>query len=113
MNLLKWVLQIICNEVSRSVKSKLNQDCEYFTGGSSLYIECCVRRPKDKLSDKASGEGTMELTGRLGDVMKESAHIAATFARSYLAQREPGNDFFNGAHLHVHVPEVREDYMPT
>lgn len=75
-------------------------------GGSSLYIECCERRPQDPIDPKGKVlDGSIELTGRLGDVMKESAHIASTFARNFLRQKDPNNKFFNGSHLHVHVPE--------
>ncbi|XP_076800484.1 lon protease homolog, mitochondrial-like [Clavelina lepadiformis] len=72
-------------------------------GGSTLYIECCERRPRDKKPD--SSDATIQLTGRLGDVMKESAHIATTLARSFLQEKYPKNSFFNGANLHLHVPE--------
>ncbi len=48
----------------------------------------------------------MELTGHLGDVMKESAAIAYTFAKSFLGQKSPENKFLQGAQIHVHVPEV-------
>ncbi|CAB1323812.1 unnamed protein product [Coregonus sp. 'balchen'] len=43
--------------------------------------------------------------GQLGDVMKESAKIACTFARAFLMKQQPDNDFFSGSHLHLHVPE--------
>lgn len=49
----------------------------------------------------------MEVTGQLGDVMKESAKIAYTFARSFLMKEQPDNDFLMGSHIHLHVPEVR------
>uniref|UniRef100_H2YQA0 Lon protease homolog n=1 Tax=Ciona savignyi TaxID=51511 RepID=H2YQA0_CIOSA len=65
-------------------------------GGSTLYIECCERNGSDV---------SIELTGRLGDVMKESARIASTFARGFLEKAEPHNSFFDGANLHLHVPE--------
>nr|XP_002131849.1 lon protease homolog, mitochondrial isoform X2 [Ciona intestinalis] len=71
-------------------------------GGSTLYIECCERSRRDV---KEGGDVTVELTGRLGDVMKESARIASTFARSFLARKKPENHFFDGANLHLHVPE--------
>lgn len=47
------------------------------------------------------------MTGQLGDVMKESAKIAYTFARAFLMKQYPDNDFLNSSHLHLHVPEVR------
>lgn len=44
--------------------------------------------------------------GQLGDVMKESAKIASTFARSFLRTKDPENNFLINSHLHLHVPEV-------
>uniref|UniRef100_A0A6J0SJZ1 Lon protease homolog, mitochondrial n=1 Tax=Pogona vitticeps TaxID=103695 RepID=A0A6J0SJZ1_9SAUR len=70
-------------------------------GGSTLFVETSLRRPKDK----ESKEGSLEITGQLGDVMKESAKIAYTFARAFLMQRMPANDFLVTSHLHLHVPE--------
>ncbi|XP_061894907.1 lon protease homolog, mitochondrial [Entelurus aequoreus] len=71
-------------------------------GGSTLFIETSLRRPVGK---DAKGEGSLEVTGQLGDVMKESAKIASTFARAFLMQQEPDNDFLVNSHLHLHVPE--------
>ncbi|XP_057698306.1 lon protease homolog, mitochondrial [Corythoichthys intestinalis] len=71
-------------------------------GGSTLFIETSLRRPSDK---DGKGEGSLEITGQLGDVMKESAKIASTFARAFLIQQEPGNNFLVNSHLHLHVPE--------
>ncbi|CAG9566323.1 unnamed protein product [Danaus chrysippus] len=70
-------------------------------GGSTLYIETAVRNTMQ--GEKQSG--SLELTGHLGDVMKESARIALTVARNYLKDRQPTNDFLNTSHLHLHVPE--------
>ncbi|KAG6452038.1 hypothetical protein O3G_MSEX007449 [Manduca sexta] len=71
-------------------------------GGSTLYIESALRnRP---VEEKPSG-GSLELTGHLGDVMKESARIALTVARNYVAEHFPTNTFLNTSHIHVHVPE--------
>lgn len=61
-------------------------------GGSTLYIETALRNTE---TDDKSPFGSMELTGHLGDVMKESARIALTVARNYLAQYQPGNKFLN------------------
>uniref|UniRef100_H2YQ97 Lon protease homolog, mitochondrial n=1 Tax=Ciona savignyi TaxID=51511 RepID=H2YQ97_CIOSA len=71
-------------------------------GGSTLYIECCER---SRRNSKDGSDVSIELTGRLGDVMKESARIASTFARGFLEKAEPHNSFFDGANLHLHVPE--------
>lgn len=75
-------------------------------GGSTLYIETTLTRPLSKV--KADSEGGVTLTGNLGDVMKESTKIAHTFAKHFLSQQQPDNEFLEKAHLHLHVPEVRD-----
>ncbi|XP_049444475.1 lon protease homolog, mitochondrial [Epinephelus fuscoguttatus] len=72
-------------------------------GGSTLFIETSLRRPSGGADTK--GEGSLEVTGQLGDVMKESAKIASTFARAFLMTQEPENHFLVNSHLHLHVPE--------
>uniref|UniRef100_A0A8C4ZBX1 Lon protease homolog, mitochondrial n=1 Tax=Gadus morhua TaxID=8049 RepID=A0A8C4ZBX1_GADMO len=72
-------------------------------GGSTLFIETSLRRPREPVLKE--GEGSLELTGQLGDVMKESAKIASTFARSFLMTQDPQNSFLVNSHLHMHVPE--------
>lgn len=47
------------------------------------------------------------MTGQLGEVMKESARIAYTFARAFLMQHDPSNQYLVTSHIHLHVPEVR------
>ncbi|XP_015437175.1 PREDICTED: lon protease homolog, mitochondrial isoform X2 [Dufourea novaeangliae] len=69
-------------------------------GGSTLFIETTIRKPSIKKS-----EGTFDITGHLGDVMKESIQIAMTVARRFLSQEDPNNTFLYDAHLHLHVPE--------
>ncbi|XP_052758390.1 lon protease homolog, mitochondrial isoform X2 [Galleria mellonella] len=71
-------------------------------GGSTLYIETALRNTQ---RDDKSLSGSLELTGHLGDVMKESARIALTVARNYLTSHHSDNDFLNTSHLHLHVPE--------
>lgn len=46
----------------------------------------------------------MVTTGQLGDVMRESASIAHTYARSYLHRHAPDNHYFDTTSVHVHVP---------
>ncbi|KAK9308431.1 hypothetical protein QLX08_001596 [Tetragonisca angustula] len=70
-------------------------------GGSTLFIETRVRKP----STGKKSEGTLEFTGHLGDVMKESIHIAMTVARNFMSQQDPSNTFLIDSHLHLHVPE--------
>lgn len=61
-------------------------------GGETMYIEVLPVPGKQKLI----------LTGQLGDVMKESAHIALSFAKKIC---ENHKDFFENHDFHVHVPE--------
>ena len=64
-------------------------------GGDTLQIEVNVM----------DGSGKLELTGSLGDVMKESAHAAVSYIRSKAAQLEIDPSFYRTADIHVHVPE--------
>ncbi|KAM9244131.1 lon protease homolog, mitochondrial [Dugong dugon] len=73
-------------------------------GGSTLFVETSLRRPQDK-DGKGDKDGSLEVTGQLGEVMKESARIAYTFARAFLMQRDPTNDYLVSSHIHLHVPE--------
>ncbi|KAJ3598935.1 hypothetical protein NHX12_032898 [Muraenolepis orangiensis] len=72
-------------------------------GGTTLFIETLLRRPREPGAKE--GDGSLELTGQLGDVMKESAKIASTFARSFLMTQDPQNHFLVNSHIHMHVPE--------
>ncbi|CAD7702149.1 unnamed protein product [Ostreobium quekettii] len=67
-------------------------------GGSTLYAESAV-------VEKGAGKGSVTCTGQLGEVMKESATIARTFARSFLFSRDTDSDFFSDHSIHVHFPE--------
>ncbi|XP_024392421.1 lon protease homolog 1, mitochondrial [Physcomitrium patens] len=66
-------------------------------GGSTLYVET-------SLVEQGEGKGTLQMTGQLGDVMKESASIAHTLARQILREKEPENNFFANSRMHLHVP---------
>ncbi len=61
-------------------------------GGEVLYIEA-VEMP---------GKGNLVVTGRLGEVMKESAHIAFSFVKSIL---KPSPRYLSAHDFHIHVPE--------
>ena len=82
-------------------------------GGSTLYIETMRQQmPKDvKGEDKdnkaPAAEGRIEVTGNLGDVMKESVRIAYTFAKVFHADRSSSDDnqFLVENCVHLHVPE--------
>jgi ATP-dependent Lon protease len=51
------------------------------------------------------GEGQLELTGQLGDVMKESARIARSYIRSVAGEYSIETDFHKKYDMHIHVPE--------
>jgi len=69
-------------------------------GGSTLYIETL----QQKVEEAGKGGG-LEVTGNLGDVMKESVRIAGTFSKVFMENLEPDNRFFKDHKLHLHVPE--------
>ncbi|MDP4093333.1 MAG: endopeptidase La [Bacillota bacterium] len=64
-------------------------------GGDTLSIEVNIM----------NGNGKLELTGQLGDVMKESAKAAMSFIRSKVDQFGIDKDFHNKYDIHIHVPE--------
>ena len=51
------------------------------------------------------GKGTLMLTGKLGDVMQESAQAAMSYVRSRAAEFGIPRDFNRRTDVHVHVPE--------
>ncbi|MBP3794184.1 MAG: endopeptidase La [Ruminococcus sp.] len=51
------------------------------------------------------GKGKIELTGSLGDVMKESARIAVSYCRSIAEKYGISSDFYEKKDLHIHAPE--------
>jgi len=63
-------------------------------GGEVLYVEAL----------KMKGKGGMILTGQLGDVMKESARAAMSYARAHYEELGIDEDFFDKYEVHIHLP---------
>lgn len=64
-------------------------------GGETLEVEVNVME----------GSGKLELTGNLGDVMKESAHAALSYIRANAQKLGVAPDFYKTKDIHVHFPE--------
>ena len=64
-------------------------------GGDLLKIETNIM----------DGTGKLELTGTLGDVMKESCHIALSYIRAHAKELGIPSDFYKTKDIHIHVPE--------
>ncbi len=64
-------------------------------GGETLEVEANVM----------DGTGKLELTGNLGDVMKESAHAALSYIRANATSLGVPSDFYKTKDIHVHFPE--------
>jgi len=64
-------------------------------GGDMLKVEAAV----------LDGTGKLELTGKLGDVMKESAETALSYVRQVAREYGIPTDFYKTKDIHIHVPE--------
>jgi len=65
------------------------------SGGDVLFVEATTMR----------GRGALILTGQLGDVMKESAQAALSYARAHAAELGLNPEYFEAHDIHIHVPE--------
>jgi ATP-dependent Lon protease len=63
-------------------------------GGELLHVEAHVMQ----------GKGQLLLTGHLGEIMKESAQAALSYARAHAEQLSIAPDFFEKSDVHIHVP---------
>ncbi len=66
-----------------------------YLGGDMLRIEC----------SSMVGSGKLELTGHLGDVMKESARAAVSYIRKHCDELGVDPEFYSNRDIHIHVPE--------
>lgn len=64
-------------------------------GGDTLQIEVSL----------TPGKGKLQLTGKLGDVMKESAQTALSYVRTKMEQLQVDPEYFDTHDIHIHVPE--------
>ncbi len=64
-------------------------------GGDTLQIEVNIM----------PGKGEFQLTGQLGDVMKESAQAGISYIRSVSEEYQIGKEFFKEWDIHIHIPE--------
>ena len=64
-------------------------------GGETLAVECATMQ----------GSGQVQLTGQLGDVMKESARAALSWVRAHSDEFGLDKDFHKELDIHIHVPE--------
>jgi ATP-dependent Lon protease len=64
------------------------------TGGEILYVEASLSK----------GRGNLTLTGQLGEVMKESAQAAVSYARAHARTLGIEADFYQKLDIHIHVP---------
>ncbi|HAT4282912.1 TPA: endopeptidase La [Clostridium perfringens] len=64
-------------------------------GGDTLPVEVMVM----------DGKGRLELTGQLGDVMKESAKAAYSYVRAHMKELGIKDEFYSKKDIHIHAPE--------
>ncbi|MGL6219814.1 MAG: endopeptidase La [Lacrimispora sphenoides] len=64
-------------------------------GGNTLQIEVNVM----------PGKGSLQMTGQMGDVMKESAQTALSYVRSVCPEYKVKDDYFEKHDIHLHIPE--------
>ncbi|MFL5561965.1 MAG: endopeptidase La [Gemmatimonadaceae bacterium] len=85
----------------------------YYTpaGGDIMFVEAAIRRlhsaapPADKATQVTGwGNVSLILTGQLGDVMKESARAALTYAATHARELDIPEDRLGSIEVHIHVP---------
>lgn len=65
------------------------------TGGDIIFVETTIMK----------GKGALILTGSLGEVMKESAQAALSYAKAHASEFRIDENFFTDKDIHLHIPE--------
>lgn len=116
----KVVKQLSLNEITSPVEIKMQNLASYL--GNKIFTEdhINISRPGmviglaytsmggDTLTLEAisiKGKGGFKMTGKLGDVMKESVEIAYSYVRSVASDYGVDNNFFEDNFIHIHFPE--------
>ena len=97
-NLEKYLgrVKYTCNEANKEPQVGIVRGLAWTSvGGDTLEIEVNVMR----------GKGELKLTGKLGEVMKESAMTGLSYVRSVGEKYEIEEDFFEKHDIHIHIPE--------
>ena len=87
--------------------SSSSSSSEQDTGGDGSDADTGKRTPSSDIESVRPSGGSLRLTGKLGEVMQESAQIAYTVARRQLRGMlgQASNNFLHTVPLHMHVPE--------
>ena len=83
------------NEIIKNEPGVVNGLAYTSYGGTMLTVEANV----------LDGSGNIELTGKLGEVMKESAKAAICYIRAKADELKIDKEFYNKKDIHIHVPE--------
>ena len=75
------------------------------TDGDRSVAEDGSSHGKPRRFKAGGGNPPLQLTGKMGDVMQESARIGQSFARTFMRRVDPHNHILDSASLHLHVPE--------
>lgn len=119
----------ICRKVAREVLEKkknsvriTDKNLEHFLGREKVFFDAAGNEAQvgivrglawtsvggDTLQIEVNvmpGKGVLQMTGQMGDVMKESAQIALTYVRSVASDYGVKDNFFEKHDIHLHIPE--------
>ena len=94
----------ICRKAAREFLEKKKKSVHITEGNIQKYLG------KERITlqievNVMPGDGKLQMTGQMGDVMKESAQIALTYVRSVADQYGVESRYFKEHDLHLHIPE--------